>query len=207
MTINQIVDLFESTAVITASILAIRSIHEWRREGIWKRKYELAESIISEAQNAVDKMKLIRNDIFQPEELKFKLLDPQDLPEHLNIIRVKGIINMRYEAHKEPFLNLRKLKYKAIAIYGEQEATPIQTIIDCIDEVLKSADLYVKYMLWYKNEKDLHPQDSNRHYELANKNKSIIFAGHEEDSISDKLTTALLEIDRIYRPVININTK
>lgn len=44
---NLFFDVIKSLSIIIASIVAIYGINSWRREAKWKRKYELAEEVLS----------------------------------------------------------------------------------------------------------------------------------------------------------------
>lgn len=70
----------DSISVMIASWAAIWGINSWRREAQWKRKYDLAEEVLSLFYESRDKIRFIRSPIVFSEEM---IADPDELEKDI----------------------------------------------------------------------------------------------------------------------------
>ena len=204
---ENLTETISSASVIIASIIAIMGVSSWRRETRWRRKYELAEDILSNAYDVQIRFRLIRRSISYPDEGKTRQIDLAENPKHSHFIRLGYIIFERFNNEKEPFLALEKLLFRFMAVFGKEKSKPLEEIINIKNEILINADLFVKYSIWRHDEI---ANDSSDHDQLSNYNnaiaesKLVIWERQGDDKINLRVENALRELEAICKPIIEM---
>src|SRR5579863_4149306 len=123
-----IIKLFESISVIVASIAAMWGIISWRKETRWKRKYELAEEVLSCFYETHQIIKNIRSPFgFSGEGEAYR--KEADFLTNNHAYDRFYVIRERYEKNKTAFEKLQVLKFRFIAVFGKKYEKPFHELI------------------------------------------------------------------------------
>jgi len=76
-----IFDIIQNISIIVASAVAVWGINSWRREAKWKRKYEVAEEVLSLFYECREKFQVIRSPFGYEGEGKTRKRSEQATPE------------------------------------------------------------------------------------------------------------------------------
>ena len=191
-----ILNIIQTICVVIASFTAICGITSWRREAKWKRKYELAEEVLSLFYECKEKISIIRSPFGFVGEGKTRKRGENESPEDSKILDDAYVFIERYEKEKEPFLKLRALKFRFIAVFGKNSEEPFDEIWKIIREIVTAANR-LGYRYWLDNvKKEFSEIGHQTHLAEMRKNEDIVWATLDEnDQIVKKVDNCIKKIE------------
>src|SRR6478752_4989395 len=140
MNYDLLFSIIQSVAVVIASATAIFGITSWRREAKWKRKYELAEEVLSIFYECSEKIMMIRSVFGHSLEGKTRKKNENESPEESQILDNAYVFIERYEREKESFIKLFTLKFRFMAIFGKESGESFDEIRKIINTIILAAN-------------------------------------------------------------------
>jgi len=125
---NTVINFIQSISIIIASAVAIWGINSWRREAKWKRKYELAEEVLSLFYECKEKFQIIRSPFSNTSEGKTRKRSEDESQDDTARLDSAYVFFERYEKEKEPFTKLLSLKFRFMTIFGKESGEPFDEI-------------------------------------------------------------------------------
>ncbi len=200
---NTFLEIIEKAAIIIASITAIYGINSWRRETTWKRKYELAEEVLSLFYEVRENLKLIRSPFSFTNEGSSRKKSENETAQETEKYNEAYVYIERYEKLKEPFIKLKTLKYRFMAVFGKQCEFSFDEVQDCLGTVLATYDLLCNH--YWKKERTA-PKSQEHLESLVEKIESlesIIWSNtSDNDEIDKRISDAINKIEEIVRNII-----
>lgn len=195
--------IIRTLGVITASGVAIWGVNKWKREVQWKRKYELAEEVLSLFYEAKDHLRMIRNPLSSGSEGSSRKINENETKEEKEALDRSYVFYERYEKVSDRFNNLRKLKYRFMALFGDDSVEPFLYLEKLLGEIMNAAFILGQHY-WRAGERAHLPDDAKeKHFEEMRKYESKVWSGIENpDPIESKLEVLIKRIEKICKPVI-----
>jgi len=193
-----IFNIIQSISIIIASTVAIIGINSWRQEAKWKRKFELAEDVLSTFYDIKDRIVIIRSPFSSGSEGTSRKQNPNETHEQKQAYDNAYIPFERYNNEKEAFIHLYTLKYRFMAVFGKESAKPFDEIKKIVNEILASARILGTHY-WQRQGKPFRTdQDFDKHLEKMSQYEARIYSGLEEDDkISKRVDDAIAEIEQL----------
>lgn len=206
MGLNNWLEILSNLAILITAITAFYGINSWRREMIGKRKYELAEEVLSNAYEIQVNMQFIRKTIRSPEEGKTYIYKEELQAKGNHFSKIGYIVKERYNLTKEPFISLEKLAFRFKALFGHSNTVPIFEILQIRNEVIEAAEQYVKYNLWLiemeeGGSKDIRQMEAYRNY-LQDYKALLWEREDQEDFIEIRLNSAVNALKSVCESII-----
>lgn len=122
------IKLIECISIIIASFTAIYGIGAWRREMRGRNEYDLVEEVLVLFYEARDRIRAIRAP-FVPvfEEIK-RETDTRETKEKKFALDRAYIVMERYQKYQEVFNKLHTLRYRFMALFGEDKVKPFDDL-------------------------------------------------------------------------------
>jgi len=202
MPINLIFEILQNISIVIASFVAIYGINSWRTEMVWKRKYELAEEVLSLFYEARDSIEIIRSPYGNTGEGKTRKRKENETEEQSEILDRAYVIYERYEKVKTTFTKLKSLKYRFMAIFGQDKGLPFDNLTKILTKLF-----FASYKLeTYWNDqvrRKLTDEQFQKHIDKIEKFKETIWSGYgEPDQINDEINKIVDNIEKICKTII-----
>lgn len=195
-------NLAQTAAVIGASITALYGINSWRREMKGKKRYELAEEVLTLFYKTKDVISSIRNPFGHRDEGKSRPAAPGESPEQKEARDQAYSLWERVLKNDETFNRLSAMRYRVIAIFGKKAMKPFDYLDKIIGEfrtaVFMMADAFERAA-----RPSLQPtkEDSKELAEQIRKYRAIYYEGLEvPDPINEIVDKMIAEIEAICVP-------
>ena len=190
-------EILQSLGIIIASGVAIWGINSWRREAKWKRKYELAEEVLTNVYEAHQAIRRIRNIIGFGNEGITRIKTENETPEQTRIYNQAYVARERYERNKEPLEKLHALKFRFAALYGTAYEKHFDTFPEVVNKIFFASDEIARVQLGeYDDDRPLIR-------EIMIKSRRILYATFkEEDEIENDLKMAINGIESKCRDIV-----
>jgi hypothetical protein len=203
MELNNFLDISQALCVMIASAVAIYGISSWRREAKWKRKYELAEEVLSCFYDISERFDIIRNPVGHVGEGKTRKRNTNELPEESEILDSAYVAIERYENEKAPFIRLRPLKYRFMVLYGKEAGEPFDEIVLLTNKLfIACQSLGHKY--WKdQGRRNFTEEQFQEHLRNMNKQESILWSNYGEiDDFKERVNNAITKIEVLCKNII-----
>jgi hypothetical protein len=187
--VTQIVSVLQGVSLIAASIVAIRGINAWSREHTGKKRIDVAEEMLNLFFRARDAISYIRGpDGFYE--------DGDPLGNSPNtLVNATKVPVRRMNENSELFAQIRAMRTRAMALFGESAAEPFTTLDDILEDIeMSSVALALNYKYVDEHPDAETPPDAAAFMEVL-KNKLV------RQTYNDPLKPA---IDRMIAQVIAI---
>ncbi|SHG20121.1 hypothetical protein SAMN05444483_10623 [Salegentibacter echinorum] len=195
-----IFDILKSISIITASCVAIYGINSWRREARWKRKYELAEEVLSSMYEAHQAIKIIRSPIGFGNEGSSREKSKNETKEQTEIYNQAYVTRERFQRNKKSLEKLRRLKYRFITLYGKDYEKYFDKFSQTINRIFSASDLIARVKLGQFD------HDKEFKLQIMKENSKILYNVFKgEDEIEEELKTAITAIEEKCRAIIGKN--
>jgi hypothetical protein len=203
MDIKLYLDIIQGLSVTVVSFVAIYGISSWRREAKWKRKYELAEEVLSCFYEISDSFDIIRSQAGNSGEGKSRKRNERETPEESEILDSAYVIVERFEKEKAPFIKLRSMKYRFMALFGESAGEPFNEI-DKLTRRLFIASQRLGNRYWKdQGRKNFTEKQFERHLAEMNKYEEIFWANYGEiDKFKNEVNDVVKKIENICQRII-----
>lgn len=202
MDLNLIFNLIQSACVIIASLTAVYGITSWRREAKWKRKYELAEEVLSLFYECKEKIDIIRSPFGYTGEGKTRKRSENEKPDESEIMDMAYVFIERYEKEKGPFIRLFSLKFRFIAVFGKKAEEPFNEMSKIIREIMLAANRLGDRYWKDQGRRKFTEQQFQQHLDEMEKYEAIVWAGFENDELDKKVNKCIEKIEAYYLSII-----
>ena len=192
--------LLGSGAAFIASIAALKGINAWKREFQGKKKIELAEEALTLFYEARDAIRRIRSPFGNSDEGRTKIPEDQQ-SEYLgkNVPHVFVVLE-RFEKEEHIFNKISAMRYRFMAVFGNNSETPFEHIRAIINDVFIAAQLYGMRGEIARETDGEEAREQLREENM--KNRRTIWSIGKDDIIESRVKTATEELEAICRPVI-----
>jgi hypothetical protein len=198
-TIAPYVDLIESIAVIIATVVAIIGVNSWRDEAKWKRKYDLAEDVLTLFYTAQHKIRIIRSVMIYAGEGSSRTKELEETDEEKKIKDKAYIIVERYQKHRDAFDKLEAIKFRFFAVFGKENGVPFESLTKLINRLDFAAQEMQAIEL---GEWGIEDRIQKRKESL--KRQNIVFnTKREEDEIEMEMDKIIKLIESICEQIVN----
>ncbi len=192
-----IFNIIQSISIIIASFVAIVGINSWRKEAKWKRKFELAEEVLSSFYDVKEKIVSIRSPFSGNLEGSSRKQKENETKEEKENFDRAYIPFERYNKENEAFIRLYTLKFRFMAVFGKEHSKPFDEIKKIINDILFAAH-YLGTHYWQQQGKKFSTEDAfEKHLSKMHEYESVIWAGFldKEDIIDKRVNEAINEIE------------
>ena len=189
--------ILQSISVITASIVTICGITSWRREAKWKRKYELAEEVLSLFYECKEKIAIIRSPHSYSKEGKTRKRGENESQEETERLYNAYVFIERYDKEKEPFIKLWTLKFRFMALFGKEANKPFDEISQILNSIFLAAHHLGQRYWKEQGQKTFTDAQFEKHLQVMNKYEKIIWADYDEsDEITSQVNSCISKIEK-----------
>ena len=203
MTLKDCLDLLQGLSIIIASIVAILSISEWRRETKWKRKYELAEEVLSTFYDISDKFEIIRSPAGHLGEGETRKKNINETPEESKILDQAYVVFERYEKEKEPFIKLMSLKSRFMVLFGKEAVEPFNEIFKLRNTLFIAATRLGRRYWKDQGRRQFDEKQFEKHLKEMEKQEAIFWSDlSDEDEFKKQVDLTICKIENICRNII-----
>lgn len=187
----------EKVAVIFAAIAAMYGVDSWKREARWKRKYDMKEEVLSLFYEARDAIEIIRNPFSSTAEGKTRKTTGYETKEIKRILDQAYVVSERYDKNKDVFVNLRKRKYRFMAIYGNAQSKSFDEIHVVIHEIFMAASVLGQYYWQPRDRASMTDEQAKIHLADMQEKEAIFWAGWKKpDPIRERVDKIIENIEQ-----------
>lgn len=204
--LEKISALIQGCSIIIASITAIYGVTLWRREAKWKRKYEIAEEVLTCVYEISDRFEEIRSPASYTGEGLSRKKGEKETEEQSKILDIAYVTIERYEKDKSAFIKLASLKYRFMVLFGKGASKPIEDIF-----ILKNRLLYASRRLgeryWIEQgRKSFSEKEFEKHLIKMEEFEAVIYSDNDEnDQFKKTMNDAINHIEEVCQQIIENN--
>lgn len=203
MDLNSILNIIQALSVTTASIVAVYGISSWRRETKWKRKYELAEEVLSCFYDISERFDIIRNPAGFVGEGQTRKRSEYETPSESKILDNAYVVIERYEREKAPFIKLKSLKYRFMVLYGKEAGEPFNEIVRLTNKLFFASHRLGRRYWKDQGKKQLTQQQFERHLLEMEEQEAIFWADYgDKDEFKLEVNQTIAKIENICKRII-----
>lgn len=193
------IKVVESISIILASLIAIFGISSWRKEARWKRKYELAEDILSKFYESQQVIKNIRSPFGYSDEGKTRKKNDLETKEESSIYDKAYVAFERFERNKEVIEKLQSLKFRFLTVFGKEHENLFDELTKIINEIFYASREIAGIRLGEYGEMD--PAEKGR--KLRELQKIIYWTTViEDDPIEQRVLKLIKDVERVCKKII-----
>jgi hypothetical protein len=148
-TIKIILELIETGAIIFATSASIYAINTWKREGLWKKKSEVAEEVLYNCYDINNKIREIRTPISFSTEGKTRQQNSQENVREKEIRDWAYVPIERLNKRREAFLNLEKLKLRCKIFFAPEVIFNIDQILSLQNDIVNASRRFARLSIEY----------------------------------------------------------
>lgn len=207
MELRTYLDIIQGLSVTLASIVAVYGISSWRRETMWKRKYELAEEVLSCFYEVSESFHIIRNPAGYVGEGKTRKRNENETDEESKILDNAYVVIERFEKEKAPFIKLKSMKYRFMVLYGKEAGEPFDEIVRLTNKLLLASNL-LGHRYWKdQGRRKFTDEQFEKHLKEMNEYESIFWASfNQEDKFKEDVNKTISKIETICKRIIEKNS-
>jgi len=203
LSISDILNILQSISIIIASCVAIYGINSWRREIIWKRKYELAEETLSLFYEVKDCFDIIRNPFSHEGEGNTRKSNPDESLDDKKLYDSAYVVFERYERRKEPFIKLFTIKYRFISVFGSEKANSFDEIKKIIDSLFSAANILARNYWKNQGKIEMNDEQFKTHSDNMKKYEAIFWSDIENpDVVREKIDSIINDMESICQSIL-----
>jgi hypothetical protein len=191
-------EVVNTIAILTASIIAIRGINAWRKEFQGKRNIELAEEVLVLFYEARDAIRAIRNPFGFQGEGSTRKPQENETPVQKAARDRAYVVYERFEKRQEVFNKLHSKRYQFMARFGNEKAKPFEDLWNIVFEIQISAMQLAEIWSEFAFDQD----DRDRLKEEKKEHESKIWQYGKNDIIDPRVEKVISDIEEICKPII-----
>jgi hypothetical protein len=196
---SEIFEIIKLISIVIASGVAIYGINSWRREYVWKGRYELAEQVLSLFYECSDVIKDMRRPLSFSGEGSSREKKEGESKKEQKIWDYANIPYERYKPYQEKFSTLQSLKYRFIAIFGKEH----EEIFNGFFEILRDIFFYSNEIALIKLGEYGYRSASERGKEIKRIMPKVYSASRkDDDEVYLKLQSIIKRIEIVCRDII-----
>ena len=206
MDLKTILEVIQGGSIILASITAIYGISSWRREAKWKRKYEIAEEVLTTFYEISDKFERIRSPHSYVGEGKTRKRNEQETKEESEILDKAYIVFERFEKEKDPFIKLRSIKYRFMVLYGKESVEPFMEIEKLTSKLLFASKQLGQRYRKEQGRKEFTEKQLEKHLAKMEELENIFWSDDEMDPFKNEINATITKIEEICGDILGKNS-
>lgn len=196
-------DTIQSLSVIIASIVAIYGITSWRREATWKRKYELAEEVLSLFYECKEKFQIIRSLAGHSLEGNTRKRGENETSDETQRLDNAYVFIERYEREKEPFTKLWSLKFRFMTIFGKDAGQPFDEIRKILHTIFFAASKLGQRYWKDQGSRRFTDAEFQKHLKEIQENEDIIWGSFDEnDKIAIQVDKCIVQVEKYCESIM-----
>ena len=180
--ISLIKDIVTIAATSVAAIIAILGFGTWRRQLVWKTKYDLAQRMARATHKIRDAIAQVRDPIGHESEG-----DQKD--------DIKAMYKKRWQRVRDAFVELDTVSLEAEAIWGQIVKKNLTPLVQCASTLFSTIEIYLDKMD--------HPQVN---FSKDIRERQIIFGapGETDNFFSNEISEAVSKVEQFLKPYLKI---
>jgi hypothetical protein len=199
MSFQDVLDAFQSVAIIIAAAVAVWGINAWRREFLGKRRIDLAEEALASFYEASEMFAVIRSPLGYVGEGSTRESSPDEDPEDKKRLDRAFVVYERYNKNSEPFRRLQTLKYRCTAQFGESGAAPFDEFIQILNDIFSASTILIDYSMEEGRAAQRSEEEYQQHVKERRSYDAIVYDRFERnDPIRPRIDSALRKADSLY---------
>lgn len=131
--------LLNSLSILIGIGVALISLRKWRAELFAKRRIELCEDILTRVYEVRDAIRGIRDPLVFGGEGSSRPRVEGETEEQRRRAEEAYVYVERFEKRREPFDALNKMRYRFMALYGEEWSNPFQAFVGTVNKIMVAA--------------------------------------------------------------------
>ena len=202
VTVDTVTAIIQTLCVIIVTVIAIGGVSTWKAELRGKKKYDLAEEVLTlfyQAQHAIVQM---RNPMAWGNEGKSREPVGLETSEQKQFRDRAHILNERYEDNKAVFSQLQALRFRCKALFGKDSDEPFKLLRDIMNDLWSAADALSEYYWPEQDRHNLEGEARKRFLEEKREQEAIFSRKSKNDPITPRVDEAILAIENICMPVL-----
>lgn len=201
MTLNELAEIAQSASIILTCVIAMYSFDAWRREHVGTRRIELAEEVLALFYQARDAIESIRSPIGFGGEGQSRKPSENERAEEKQALDQAYVLIERYNKHSELFSRIYSLRYKFMALLGQEAAQPFDELHKIVNELILSS-----YQMARRAKQPLRRFNSEaeeqRDWDNYLKTDQVYYAGGDDDPIAPRVNQTIHSIEITCRHII-----
>ena len=195
-------EILKSMSIILASGVAIYGINSWRRETKWKKKYELAEEVLSCFYEISEAFDFIRDPAGYEGEGSSREQKPDESTEETERLNNAYVVIERYQKVKSPFNKLKTLKFRFMVLYGKDSEEPFMEINQLVNRLFIASQRLGNRYWKDQGKKFLSKQKFEKHIEQMHLEEAIFWRDYNEDEFKSSVDKAIDKIETICQNIL-----
>lgn len=201
--IKEILEIIKSLSIIGASFVAIFTVNTWRKENIWKRKFEIAEETLVLFYHARDLINSVRNPFYHIGEGESRKKSPNETQSETELLNRAYVVIERFEKSEEVFNNIKRFEYKFKAVFGSEKAKPFYDINRLMVEIIKASQI-LGWNYWLRQGKGQMGEEELQQYQKERDDfESKIWMISEKDETSIRLDLIIQNIEDACKVILD----
>lgn len=198
-TIGQAVSVVAACcSVVAACWVIITGVGAWKREFIGKRKIELAEETLASYFEIKDAIAFIRSPFSSSSEGSTRERVPHETADERKLLDRGFIVFERYEKKKEIFVKFSTLKYKFMAVFGQETENIFTETHKVVNSIFASANMLATHYWLRQGKAQMEADEFQRHLDEMRQHEGIFWDRYNEN---DKIRSDLSEIQTTLETV------
>jgi len=203
MELKSYLDIIQGLSVTTVSIVAVYGISSWRRETKWKRKYELAEEVLSCFYEISDSFDKIRNPAGYIGEGETRKRNESETTVESKILDNAYVVIERFEKEKVSFIKLKSMKYRFMALYGKNTGESFDEIVKLTNRLFVASNRLGNRYWKDQGKQYLTDEQFEKHIAKMHEYEAIFWADFgEKDEFKNDVNKVILKIENICQKII-----
>lgn len=201
MTLKEITDIAQNVSIILASFFAIYGIDAWRREHVGIRRIELAEEVLALFYQARDAIESIRSPFGFSGEGQSRKPSENESDEEKQALDQAYVLIERYNKHSELFSRIYSLRYKFMALLGQEAAQPFDELNKIVNELILSSHQMARRAKQPMRHFSSEAQEK-KDWEYYLKIDRVYYSGGDGDPIAPRVDQTILDIEKTCHKII-----
>jgi hypothetical protein len=182
---KDMLEIIQAVSITLASFVTIFGIRAWRKEATWKRKYEIAEEVLSCVYDISDRFNTIRSPVGYGGEGKSRKKNENETTEESTIMDNAYVVIERFERNKEPFTKLKSLKYRFMVVFDKCDEEPFNDISKLTAKLQVSSYRLGRYWI-DQGRKNFNEKDFQNHLKNMHEQEDVFWSSSSEKDVFKK---------------------
>ena len=203
MELKSLLDIIQSISVTVVTVVAVYGISSWRREAKWKRKYELAEEVLSCFYEISDCFDKIRSPAASTGEGKTRVRNVNETPVESEILDNAYVVIERFEKEQAPFIKLKSMKYRFMVLFGKQTGEPFNEIVKLTNKLFIASNRLGNRFWKDQGRANFTEKQFEKHLIKMQEYEEIFWADYgETDRFKNEVNEVVIKIENICQKII-----
>ncbi|MCL4409458.1 MAG: hypothetical protein M1356_03920 [Gammaproteobacteria bacterium] len=179
------------------------SVTAWKHEFVGKRRIELAETVLALFYEAEDAIREIRSPFSFVGEGSSRKRSEGERQEESQLLDQAYVVFERYQKREKLFAELKAMRYRCMASFGQKAAEPFDEISKILHEIFVSARMLGSHYWPRQGRAPMSDDEFQKHLEQMEKHEAVYwYMGEDKDEISPRVKQAVSKMEKIAQGVI-----